>query len=114
MKLEEVYEKLCSSDPRNPLFNDIFGDDDEAPAPRKGCFCDNCFRGNDKLALEILRLREINTDLLETLRMLLEVPHKRRSSSAHEHIDRALAALIDHMADPINAAEKLLEENPPR
>ena len=51
-------EKLCNKDPRNPMFHDLYGYDDEKPVPREGCFCDNCFCGRDALALEIIALRE--------------------------------------------------------
>ena len=56
MQLEEVLEKLCYKDARNPDF--MLGyEDEEVPEPRNGCFCDNCFYGRDALAMEILRLR---------------------------------------------------------
>ena len=48
----EIFDNLCSYDPRNPHY-----DPDYAREPRKDCYCDNCFRGLDTLALEILRLR---------------------------------------------------------
>lgn len=51
-------EKLCNKDPRNPLFNDLYGYEDEKPIPRSDCACDNCFYGRDAMALEIIRLRE--------------------------------------------------------
>ena len=50
------YENLCYNDPRNPMFSDL-GDD--APEPRKGCFCDNCFYGRDAMALVILSYQEV-------------------------------------------------------
>lgn len=56
----EVTQYLCTSDPRNPLFKDVyeFSDPDDIPEPRsEGCGCDNCFYGRDKLAIEIIRLR---------------------------------------------------------
>ena len=55
----DPYEKLCTKDPRYPMFNDIHGDDDEKPTPRQGCACDNCFYGRDAMALEIIRLRKM-------------------------------------------------------
>lgn len=56
---EEVRSHLCYKDPRNPMynFNDIY-DGEDIPIPRKDCYCDNCFYGKDKLALEILRLKK--------------------------------------------------------
>jgi hypothetical protein len=57
-RVSEIYELLCTKDHRNPMYLDIYGEDDEAPVPRKGCACDNCFFGRDKLALEIISSRE--------------------------------------------------------
>ena len=51
-------ESLCNKDPRNPMFNDLYGVDEETPVPRGGCSCDNCFYGRDALSLEIIRLRQ--------------------------------------------------------
>lgn len=51
----DPYESLCYYDKRNPNF---IGN--EYSEPRKStCYCDNCFRGKDELAMEILRLRKI-------------------------------------------------------
>jgi hypothetical protein len=59
MTLQEIYSNLCSKDKRSPSFEDLFYEEgDELPIPRVGCFCDNCFYGRDKLALEILKLKE--------------------------------------------------------
>ena len=59
MTLPEIYENLCIRDKRNPDHKDCYIDfeDDELPTPRKNCYCDSCFHGRDKLALEILRLK---------------------------------------------------------
>ena len=57
--MKEVYENLCMSDPRNPNFEDMYGEDDVDVIPkphRLSCMCDNCFYGRDKLAREILQL----------------------------------------------------------
>lgn len=62
MELAEVYENLCTKDPRSPYWSSLYVDDDDddpPPEPRGDCYCDNCFYGRDKLALEILRLRNI-------------------------------------------------------
>jgi len=58
MTLTEIYENLCIRDKRNPSHKDCYIDldDDELPEPRENCYCDSCFHGRDKLALEILRL----------------------------------------------------------
>lgn len=50
MTKQEVYENLCSYDNRNPYY-----DEEYARTPRQDCYCDNCFYGRDKLAIEILR-----------------------------------------------------------
>jgi hypothetical protein len=57
MTLEEVYEKLCVYDKRSPYWADLC-DPETDQKRRDECFCDNCFYGRDRLALEILRLRE--------------------------------------------------------
>ena len=58
----EVLENLCMRDSRNPDHTDVYAcyesDWGEIPAPRENCACDNCFYGRDRLALEILRLKE--------------------------------------------------------
>jgi len=53
------YEKLCNKDPRNPLFSDLYGYEDETPIPRGDCACDNCFYGRDAMALVILSYQEV-------------------------------------------------------
>ena len=60
MTLTEIYENLCIRDKRNPHHRETFIEftEEEIPPPRENCYCDNCFKGRDKLALEILRLRE--------------------------------------------------------
>ena len=52
-----VNGKLCTKDPRNPMYHDLYEYDDEKPEPRKDCACDNCFYGRDELALEIIGLK---------------------------------------------------------
>ena len=54
---QTVYESLCTKDRRYPMWNDLYGDDEDIPVPRDGCACDNCFNGRDRLAVEILRQR---------------------------------------------------------
>lgn len=55
-----VLENLCYHDINHPRWEDLHGFDepDEILEPRKDCYCDNCFYGRDKLALEILKLRD--------------------------------------------------------
>lgn len=52
-ELKIVLENLCAYDKRNP---DYLFEEDEPIKPRESCFCDNCFYGRNKLAVEILRL----------------------------------------------------------
>ena len=57
--LHDLYQSLCTRDPRNPHYYDIYGwddEDDEWPVPRKDCACDPCHRGTDPLALKVLEL----------------------------------------------------------
>lgn len=61
---EDVLGNLCCNDRRNPAFDSFWFDDDDPPAPRDNCSCDNCFYGRDRLALEIIRLRELAGDPL--------------------------------------------------
>ena len=60
MPEEEIRECLCIKDPRNPLHSEVYTEyeADEIPPPRVGCYCDNCFTGKDKLAVELLRVTE--------------------------------------------------------
>ncbi len=55
---QDFYSNLCTKDRRSPYFEDIYGGEEEAPVPRKGCYCDNCFYGRDRLALVIIELLE--------------------------------------------------------
>lgn len=52
MSDSEIFERLCVYDRRSPYFIDQ--EDREACSD---CFCDNCFYGRHKLALEVLRLK---------------------------------------------------------
>lgn len=63
MELNEIYEKLCYYDERNPDSVALELEVHERKPPRENCFCDNCFYGRDRLALEILRLQ----DALQTI-----------------------------------------------
>ena len=58
MELKEIYNNLCAYDPRSDSYQDLktcFGED--LKKPRDNCFCDNCFYGRDKLAIEILKAK---------------------------------------------------------
>ena len=61
MEMNEILRNLCSYDKRHPLYKDLYLDDwVDIREPRNNCFCDNCFYGRDKLALEILRLSHVS------------------------------------------------------
>lgn len=55
----EIFEKLCYYDKRNPHYID---EEDELGNLDINCSCDNCFRGNSKLANYILKLKETTHD----------------------------------------------------
>jgi hypothetical protein len=54
MTREQVYERLCYHDTRNPHYDT----ENVTLNVRNECTCDNCFRGKDELALEVLRLMD--------------------------------------------------------
>ena len=56
MTREDLYSRLCSYDPRNPIFAMLCGDDDTPIRPRDGCYCDNCHTGRDRLACYAIEL----------------------------------------------------------
>jgi hypothetical protein len=53
----QVLGNLCTYDSRNPGY--VHFEDDDSSKLSLQCFCDNCFYGRDKLAREILRLRDV-------------------------------------------------------
>lgn len=61
MDEQDVLQNLCYRDRRHPMFDDLYGGtpEEEVGEPRTGCACDNCHSGRDRLALEILRLRQL-------------------------------------------------------
>lgn len=60
----KIFESLCSKDKRNPAYSDIY-DEDDTPKARKDCFCDNCFYGSDKMALDTIALMEGLKDAID-------------------------------------------------
>lgn len=56
---EEVLQQLCLYDIRNPdcQWGEGEYEEENGEPPPSPCYCDNCFYGRAKLALEILRLR---------------------------------------------------------
>ena len=55
-----VSENLCVFDPRSDVYIDF--DEEDNVAPRNNCYCDRCFSGRDRLAVEIDRLRAFIAD----------------------------------------------------
>lgn len=51
----DVYCELCIYDKRSPYHYAC----DDSVEPRGACCCDKCYYGKDKLALEILRLKDL-------------------------------------------------------
>jgi hypothetical protein len=62
MKNAEIREKLCYYDTRNPvgvrcdMTEEEIKTEGYTAAPKKQCYCDNCFSGRTELALYILEL----------------------------------------------------------
>lgn len=54
MELQQILEKLCYYDKRNP--NNYLEYIDEEDIPKDICYCDNCFYSRTELANEILKL----------------------------------------------------------
>ncbi len=56
MILREIHENLCYYDKRNPLYDaDDAKEHHNNPKWADKCYCENCFYGRHKLALEILK-----------------------------------------------------------
>ena len=58
MTREEVLDCLCTNDSRNPYYHEYHAceiEDGEPPQRHEKCFCDNCFKGRDALAQELLK-----------------------------------------------------------
>jgi len=73
--LQQAYDNLCSYDPRHPDYADriMFDDPEDIPTPaRTNCYCDNCFRGNDRLALVIIEQEEQKEKVLKSLIELID------------------------------------------
>jgi hypothetical protein len=58
-----IFTYLCAYDSRNPHFDMPTDDWEEQELKerlaRPECYCDNCFYGRTKLALEIIRLKSV-------------------------------------------------------
>jgi hypothetical protein len=62
----KLYEDLCYYDPRNPDY-----DPENGTKPDK-CYCDACFRGNNRLAEIAINLHEACETALFRLNRLLD------------------------------------------
>jgi hypothetical protein len=76
----EIKQALCYYDPINPLNNlEAYAPEDRPPM-RRDCYCDCCYSGRDKLAGELLAIRNlffqpdevINGNLWEAIASRLE------------------------------------------
>jgi len=65
MNIKEIKENLCYYDERNPEYNMHDG------KKQKDCYCDNCFYGRDTLANELIKSRQVITELLEACKYAL-------------------------------------------
>ena len=99
--LQQAYANLCSYDPRSPEYEDLtmFNDpEDEPRQPRTDCYCDNCFKGNDSLALIIIGQEEekerLEKSLIELVDKIRYFPGKL--SKGHYAVKRA-EKLIDNI-----------------
>ena len=73
--LKQAYDNLCSYDPRNPDYADLtmfYDPEDEPRQPKTDCYCDNCFRGKDRLALIIIEQEEQKEKVLKSLIELVD------------------------------------------
>jgi len=50
MTTDQIKEKLCEYDERNPNYNKDY------PKVKEECYCDNCFYGGHYLAEELLKV----------------------------------------------------------
>lgn len=66
MDIQDVLQNLCYYDSRNPD-NPLDKDDQldyDSRNKKVNCYCDNCFYGRDRLANEILRLKELYENMI--------------------------------------------------
>lgn len=88
-----IYEKLCSHDPKNPNCCD-----EEPCEPGNRCYCDNCFYGRHELAFEIIQLHD-NKQQLEANHIL--------GVALMEKAKEYIAELEEKLADAISARPQL-------
>jgi len=86
-----IADNLCVHDKRSSSYADIhaYDDPDEIPAPRINCFCDNCFYGRDRLAVELENNRQKIDRFLELHLASIE---ERRSLGTTSRLGRAIDA----------------------
>jgi len=66
---QEIKSNLCYYDPKNPNNNLDAYEDEDRPQPRKKCYCDNCFYGRDKLAMQLLEVKRERDEALKVFRL---------------------------------------------
>jgi len=68
MSEQEIKSNFCYYDPKNPNNNLDAYEDEDRPQPRKKCYCDNCFYGSDKLAMQLLEVKRERDEAIEILK----------------------------------------------
>jgi hypothetical protein len=91
-----LYEQLCTKDPRSPFYGDIYDADDPAPTPRVNCSCDNCFYGRDTLAVYSLEL-QARIEALEKA-----AKHTIKKLRSHHLCRSGIGAIVAKLEEVIN------------
>jgi len=63
MNTQQIKEQLCIYDKRNPNYEEY-----DKPIKSENCFCDNCFRGRNDLADELLRVKDLLNSAVDPIR----------------------------------------------
>jgi len=121
MSEQEIKSNLCYYDPKNPNKNLNTYEDEDRPQPREKCYCDNCFYGRDKLAMQLLEviheLREAREDVMELQDIKRKHDQlKRERDEAHsileqvtDRLEQATIELIKLQSQRDEARELLKE-----
>jgi hypothetical protein len=91
MSEQEIKSNLCYYDPKNPNNNLDAYEDEDRPQPRKKCYCDNCFYGRDKLAMQLLEVIRKRDEAREDVMKLQDIKRK------HEHEELVAAQENDRL-----------------
>ena len=76
MTNEEIRFMLCEYDADHPDYGDYIQHDDSPKPARGDCYCDNCFKGRDILAVELLKEKQNTAVLLEALQEIVNNPER--------------------------------------